>query len=258
MKEPPKSNSVWTRGRFFMIVAALFALQIGLIALFGARVSASLPAPSLPTRFRAIRSVMSQEELMRFFFVSDPAVFPLPSGHGFSGRAWMNQPPAQYQAAQQLDAPLWLALDSSKLGAGSALLSETEGPAPLKFSARQNPRLEPLPVFLSPQIVPTQSVFRIEGELAKRFLGPAPLLHAWPSPSTKLLTNTVVQIAANRTGDILTARLMTRCGSPDADADALAKAWSLRFRASADGRIQWAQAVFDWQTTFPVAPGAQP
>ena len=36
MKEPPTNISVWTRGRFLMIVAALFALQIGLIALFGA------------------------------------------------------------------------------------------------------------------------------------------------------------------------------------------------------------------------------
>ena len=195
---------------------------------------------------------------MRMFFVSDPSVFPLPSRHGFSGRAWMIQPPAQYQATNQIDDPVWLALDSSRLGAGSALLNETEEAPPLKFSARQNPQLEPLPVFLSPQIVPTQSVFRIEGDLASRSPGPPPRFTAWPSPSTKLLTNTVVQIAANRTGDILTARLMTRCGSPDADADALAKAWSLPFRASSNASVQWAQVIFQWQTTFPRAAGAQP
>jgi hypothetical protein len=118
--------------------------------------------------------------------------------------------------------------------------------------------VEALPVFLSPQIVPTQSVFRIEGELKSRLVGPLPALRAWPSSSTKLLANTVVQIAVNRTGDILTARLQNRCGSPDADADALAKAWALRFRPSPDAAIQWSEAVFQWQTTFPSVTGAQP
>ena len=42
---------------------------------------------------------------MRLFFASDPAVFPLPSRHGFSGRAWMDEPPAQYQSTNQLEAP---------------------------------------------------------------------------------------------------------------------------------------------------------
>ena len=258
MNKTADSVSGWPRGRFFMVVAALFALQIGLIALFGARTTAQYPAPVVLTRFRATRAELSQEQLMYMFFVSDPAAFPLPGRHGFSGRAWLNQPPAQYQSSNQLEAPLLLSLNTSRLGAGSNFLSDAETAVPFAIAQMQLPQVEPLPVFLSPQIVPTQSVFRIEGELKGRFAGPPPALRAWPSASTKLLTDTVVQIAVNRTGDILTARLQSRSGSPEADADALSKAWSLRFRPSTDATIQWSQAVFQWQTKFPSVTGAQP
>jgi hypothetical protein len=119
MNEGAKSVSAWTGGRFIMVVTALFALQVGLIALFGARTTAPEAAPVGLTRFRATRAELSQRQLMYMFFVSDPAVFPLPGKHGFSGRAWINQPSAQYQSSNQLEAPLSLALNASRLGAGS-------------------------------------------------------------------------------------------------------------------------------------------
>jgi hypothetical protein len=259
MKEPAQEFSIWTRGRFLAAVGSLFVLQAGLIALFGARgTDRPAAAPSAPTQFRAVGSLMSEEQLRRLFFASDPAVFPLPGPHGFSGRAWMNKPPAEYQSTNQLEAPRWLALDAARLGTGSIVLDSAEGATPLTLTRLEIPQLEPMPVFLSPVIVPTQSVFRIEGELADRLLGPAPELHAWASTTRKLLTNTVVQIAVNPAGDVMAARLLTRCGSADADGDAVAKARALRFRPSADARTLWAQAIFGWQTTFPAAAGTQP
>ena len=256
MNETAENVSVWTGGRFIMVVAALFALQIGLIALFGARTTTPEAVPAAGTRFRATRAELSQRQLMYMFFVSDPAVFPVPGRHGFSGRAWLNQPTAQYQSSNQLEPPLTLALNTSRLGVGSNFLSESA--APLAIARMQFPQVEALPVFLSPQIVRTQSVFRIEGKLKSRLAGPLPALRSWPSASTKLLTKTVVQIAVNQTGDILTVRLQSRSGSPDADADAVAKAWALRFRPSPDPAIRWSEAVFQWQTTFPSVAGAQP
>jgi TonB family protein len=120
------------------------------------------------------------------------------------------------------------------------------------------PQPEPLPVFLSPMIVPTQSVFHIEGEMAKRLIGPAPTLRAWPSLDRKLLANTVVRIAVDPAGDVLAARLLNQSGSPEADADAVSKVSALRFRAEAEARTNWAQAVFRWQTTFPEASATPP
>ncbi|HUD46547.1 MAG TPA: hypothetical protein VMR33_06940 [Candidatus Baltobacteraceae bacterium] len=249
---------VWTRGRFLGIVAMFFVLQAGLIALFGARSVRPAAAPPPSTQFRAVAASMSEEQLRRLFFASDPAVFPLPNPHGFSGRAWMDQPPPQYHSTNQLEPPLWLALDAVRLGTGPADLDNASGAAPLSLPQLPIPQADPLPVFLSPVIIPTQSVFRIQGELAARLLGPPPALNAWPSTTKKLLTNTVVQIAVNQAGDVMAARLLTRSGSPDADGDAVAKAWALRFQPSADALTLWAQAVFRWQTTFPAAAGTQP
>ena len=258
MKEPEQEFSVWTRGRLFGVAGSLFVLQVGLIALFGARSAKPMAATPSATQFRAVGALMSEGQLRRMFFASDPAVFPLPSRHGFSGRAWMNQPPAQYQSTNQLEAPHWLPLDAARLGTASAILNDAEETAPLTLAQVEIRQLEPLPVFLSPQIIPTQSAFRVEGELAQRLLAPAPELHAWPSANTKLLADTVVQIAVNPAGDVVAARLLTRCGSVDADGDAVAKARALRFRASPGAPVRWSQAVFRWQTTFPAAAGTQP
>jgi hypothetical protein len=258
MNQPDQQFQVWTRGRFLAIVGCLFALQIGLIALFGARAARTIPTLSPSARFQAINVTLSQEQIMSLFFASDPAVFPLPSRHGFSGRAWMNQPPAEFHPTNALKAPLWLALDASRLGTAASVMGDADESMPLKLAPAQVRQLEPLPVFLTPPIIPTQSVFRIDGELAQRLASPAPTLQAWPSASRKLLTNTVVQIAVSGAGDVLVARLLTRCGSVEADGDAVAKAQALRFRPSPGAATDWAQAVFHWQTTFPAVAGGQP
>ncbi len=257
MNDPAQEFSVWTRGRLLAVMGGFFALQVGLIALFGARMMKPVAAAPPSTRFQTV-GLLTHEQLRSLFFASDPTVFPLPSPHGFSGRAWMDQPPAQFHPSNELKAPLWLALDATRLGTSSAILNDTDENMPLKLAPVQIRQLEPLPVFLSPQIVPTQSVFRIEGGLAQRLASPAPTLQTWPSATRKLLTNTVVQIAVNGAGDVLAARLLTRCGLAEADADAVAKAQALRFRPLTDAPTLWAKAVFHWQTTFPSAPGAQP
>src|SRR5208282_3946113 len=172
-----------------------------------------------------------------------------------SGRAWLDQRPPAFQSQVQLEPPSWLGLDTAPLG--------TNFPAPsLGFPAispdlaePQILRVEPPPVFLPPVIVPTQSVFRLEGELAGSLLGLPPQLGA--RANLLLLSNSVVQIAADPAGAILAARLDGRCGSADADADAVAAARQLRFAPSSAGRTRWGRAVFQWQTTEPPADATQ-
>ena len=256
MKKSSPDSSVWTRGRFVGVVASLFILQAGLIVLFGSRAVRNAGATAPSTQFRALAAPMSEEELRQIFFASDPAVFAWPSAHGFSGRAWMDQPPAEFQSTNQLEAPLWLTLDKARPGPGIGPLNPANASAPLALARLDLPQLEPLPVFLPPEIIPTQSVFRIEGEVGGRLLGAAPALREWPG--AQLLTNTVVQIAVDRAGDVMATRLLSRCGSADADGDALAKARALRFRPSADARTPWSRAIFQWQTTAPAPAGTPP
>ncbi len=244
-------SSSWTRGRFLGVVGVLFVLQAGLLFLFGSR---SVPQPRLPppsVHFRSLGAAVDEAQLMRDYFVGDPAVFPLPNQHGFSGRGWLNQQPLKYQSEIQLEPPAWLALDTARLGTNFPTLpSGTEAILP-DLNDQLARHEEPLPIFLAPENIATQSIFRLENVLTDRLVGAGPVLGTWPSP--QLLTNSTVQIAVNPVGEVVAARLVGRSGSSDADTDALAKARALRFRPSRSSGTIWGEAVFQWQTTEPAA-----
>ena len=275
MKSATQDCSSWSRGRFLGVVGVLFVLQAGLIFLFGDR-SQPLPPLSSPTvRFRALGAPVSEGQLLRQFFVGDPAVFPLPNLHGFSGRGWLGQRPLAYSNEIQLERPMGLDLDMARLrtnipllpssfsrfvlslvarlGTDFPILPPGSGPILSGVAEQQARREEPLPVFLAPEIIPTQSVFRLEGGLSDRLLGAAPALRTWPSE--KLLTKSVVQIAIDPVGEVVASKLVASCGLAEADAEAVATARALRFRPSSSRETRWGEAVFQWQTTEQAAAG---
>jgi hypothetical protein len=253
MKRAIKECSSWTRGRFLGVVGALFVLQAGLIFLFSDH---SRPQPRLSprsVRFRALGASVSEDQLLRQSFVGDPAVFPLPNPHGFSGRGWLEQKPLEYQSENQLEPPDWLILDTARLGTNFPALLPGSEPVLLDLAEQQARRQEPPPLFLAPEMIATQSVFRLEGGLRDRLLGAPPVLSNWPSP--QLLTDSAVQIAVDAAGEVVATRLEARSGLAEADVDALAKARALRFRPSPSAGTRWGQAVFQWQTIEPAGAG---
>jgi hypothetical protein len=159
-----------------------------------------------------------------------------------------------YQTEQHLEPPVWLNLDAVLLG--TQLLTVPSGAESILsgLAGQRAWRAEPLPVFLAPEMMPTQSVFRLEGSLAERLLGGPPALRVWTN--SHILTHSTVQIAVDPAGEVIATRLDARCGLADADADAVAKARALRFRPSPSAGTRWGEAVFEWQTTEP--PGAGP
>jgi len=253
MKGVIKERSSWPRGRFLGVVGVLTVLQAGLIFLFGDH-SASQPMSSARTvRFRALGASVSEDQLMRQYFVGDPAVFPLPNPHGFSGRSWLDQQPPAYPAENQLQPPCWLPLDTFRLGTNFQGLPPGYESILLDLAQQPAPREQALPLFLSQERIATQSGFRLEGGLRDRLLGAAPVLTNWPSP--QLLSNSIVQIAVDAAGEVVVTRLKSRSGWDPADADALAKARALRFRPSPSPGTRWGEAVFQWQTVEPAAAG---
>lgn len=253
MNDTATNGSSWTRGRFLAAIGVLAVLQAGLIFLFGerARPPALSSAPAI--RFRALDASVNENELLRRFFVGDPAVFSLPNHHGFSGRSWLDQRPLEYQAEKQLEPPQWLPLDTTRLGTNFPVGRIGSSPIPTGLTEPAARHVEAWPEFLTPEIIPTQSVFRVQGPLRERLVGAGPALAA--QPSDKLLTNSIVQIAVDSAGDVVAARLDASCGSPNADAEAVEKARALRFRPARSAGTQWAEAVFQWQTTEPPAAG---
>jgi TonB family protein len=71
-----------------------------------------------------------------------------------------------------------------------------------------------------------------------------------------LLTNSVVQLAVDSTGEVIAARLEGSCGLSEADAEAVAKARALRFRPLPSAGTKWAKAIFQWQTIEPASAAA--
>jgi TonB family protein len=273
MSRMPKDCFSWSLKRFWVTVLVLFVVQVGLIALFSDRTGARTFVSSPPIHFRALGAV-SEDQLLREFFVGDPAVFPLLNPRGFSGRGWMDQKPLIYQALIDLKPPIWLNLDTSLLqmqfgpsmipaslprflasvvsSLGTNFPSEpSTEPFFSTLAEREIPREEPSPVFLTPETIPTRSIFRLGGGLSNRLLGGAPALRNWPSD--KLLNSSIVQIAVNPLGEVISARLETSCGSVEADTDAVNAARALRFRPAREAGTKWGEAVFQWQTTEPGA-----
>jgi hypothetical protein len=267
MNSSVHDGPLWSRRRFWGVVGVLFVLQAGLILLFGDRSHTALSIPSPSVHFRALGLAATEDELLREFFVGDPAVFPLPNPRGFSGRGWMDQAPMSYKHDFPLERPIPLSLTNPPTipaplsrfilnlisGFGTDFPSFLSRPEPTisGLAEQQTRREEPLPVFLAPEIIPTQSVFRLQGGLSDRLIGAAPGLRTWPSD--KLLVSTVVQIAVNPQGDVVAARLDASCGLAEADADAVTKTRALRFRPSQSAGTVWGQAIFQWQTTEPSA-----
>ncbi len=244
----PKFPPSWTRKNLIAIMAVLLVLQAGLILLFG---SWSAPAPTAlppPVHFSALSAPASSDDLMREFFVCDPSVFIFPNRHDFSGRGWLNDKPMGYQSTNSLDAPEWLPLNPARLGTNFSGLPYPYANVPLaNLPEPPSQREEPLPSFLKPDVFPTQSSFQIEGELAHRWIGPAPSLKSWPS-AAQVLKSSKVQIAVDDTGEVVAARLERTCGLAEADGAAVAASRALRFRPDQHTGTQWGETVFHWLT----------
>jgi len=253
MKNVLQPCSSWTRGRFLGVMSVLFVLQTGLIFLFGerSRPQPLLAAPSV--RLRALDAAINEDQLLRQFFVGDPAVFSLPHRHGFSGRGWLDQRPVEYQPENQLEPPKWLALDTARLGANLLVPQAGSELIPAGLAEKQARHDDPPPDFRASETVATQSVFRLQGGLGDRLWGEGPSLRSLPGE--KLLSNSVVQIAVDPAGEVVAARLDTTCGSAEADADAVAKARALRFRPTPSAGSSWGEAIFQWHTIEPASAG---
>jgi TonB family protein len=228
------------------MATVLFALQVALLIFFAEHSSSAKAPVPLRTQFLALDSPLHEEQLLTTFFAGDPSVFARPSRRGFSADAWLSQPPLAYHPSNRLEAPVWLDLDVSRLGTVSLPDSgQAAEPLLLDLAGTGASSLEPLPVFLPPPILQTQSVLRLSGDLRLRWTGPVSL----PSqPSAQLLTNSVVELAIDPAGKVLAHRLLARSGSAAADEAALAAAKGLRFTPSPQAGAAWGEAIFEWHT----------
>ena len=243
---PPASIS---KGRFWILVGGICVLQAGLVLLFGERYHKAPAGIAQPARFGLADAPMDGDRMFKTFFAIDPTVFPLPGSNGFSERAWLSMPAPSYDVTNQTEPPAWLALNTAHLGIDFPSLHTSKRGGRFGLSAPPIEASEPWPVFLSAEKFRSRSMFEIQGPLAGRQLNAPSVLPA--QTNALLLSNTVVQIAVDSAGQVISARLLDRSGSVDADGYALVQARNLRFRPSPGPVPVWGNAVIEWQTLAP-------
>jgi hypothetical protein len=245
----------WSRRRWAYAVAAVFLLQAGLVLLLGHRPQ-RLPEPPI---FRTAIHLLTDPKVRLDALpgLDDPTLLALPSLRGFSGPAWLQFPPLEYQAAEWVEPPHWLSLDTNNLSATFSRFIRTNLISPPLIADKPLPPLPRYEPNFPNEPLPSRSRLRLEGDLASRPLL-APLdLPSWPH--SEMLSNTAVQAAVDAAGFTFSAVLLAGSGLPEADAHALKLASAARFRPllrarrapDGFGPMTWGRLVFQWHTLPP-------
>jgi TonB family protein len=251
MNAPPPTRSGWSRGRFLLAAALLFAAQAGGVLLLGERARPSRFPAAPPMLVRLLAEPLDQETWSRDVFAGDPAVFPSSSPHGFAHQAWQLLRANDYPAPLLEPQPAFLEFAAAGSGAdlppGAPVLLQT----PFPWDSQSGLPPESVPAFPEAEASRPESFLRIEGGLAGRQLEPPAVLPSWTN--SFLVTNSVVQFAVNRSGQVISAVLLAGSGLKEADDSALAAVNLLRFRplGGAAPELAWDTATLYWKTIPP-------
>jgi hypothetical protein len=242
-------HAKWSRRKWGCLIAAALIGQALLIVILGQR---GIATPSaIPFGMDIRVSPKAGREMAES--PTDPAVFALPNWNGFSREGWLAFQHPEFKSTDWTEPPQWLALQTADMGnsLNDFLLSNTIAPLlvanmrPPSSRAPQSPRVE----------VPLQtgSDLLIEGELAGWTLATAVALPSWRH--TDLLTNSVVHVIVNRSGQSVATALLASGGLTLADDYAVRLAKGARFVA---GTVHGEKAeytsgnlVFRWHTQAP-------
>jgi hypothetical protein len=263
----------WSRARWGTMIALALGMQVGLFAFFGV----GWPEPPRRAALRPAIGLVLDPAVnwsLRFGEAGrDPTVFALVNHRDFSGAAWLNVREREHSLPTWSEPPQWLEPAPNELGRAFLQFAQTNSDYTLQFSEKPAPHTRvPLP---EPRAISDRSRVRVEGPLAARqpvTLPPLPSLAV-----TELPADSVVEVLANREGEVISARLARatparQSDQQQADQRALELARQARFaplkvaagermpdglQAVAAGRL-----VFQWHSVEPPEsepePAAQP
>jgi len=243
----------WPRRRWWFLITLVFAAHLGLIFTLTDR------RPVVPRRPAGVPVLKLATDGGEMLALNDPTLFALPQLRDFAGAAWLQIPTPQYRPFQWTEPPRWLARPLEPLGTVFARFMETNRFAPFELELKPAPDLT-VPELAPEPAVAAQSVLRLEGDVAqRRLLNPIDLTN---QPSSDLLTNSIVQVLVDATGNVFSPVLLPPgSGLKDADQSALELAKAARFeplvRASAGGTPNpaagWSGGlmIFEWHTVPP-------
>lgn len=259
MTAPSVEKPAWPWQRWILAIVLVLVVQVGAIVAFGER-DFPPPHPRPPIITVALRTAPTGI----WSALNDPTLFALPHREGFSGHAWVREPP-NLPVHTEWSAELHpLELSTQYLGSVLGEFVRTNAFEPADWVAA------PPSSLVWPEIAPAApvivaSTLMLDGALAERSLVNPLALPIWTNTVT--LTNSIVRVAVDAQGHPVTMLLVRPgSGSDAADARALELAKSARFgppRAegseptSVDG-LSFGRMIFQWYTVAGTNTSAKP
>ena len=251
---PEQRGQGWSRQRWLILVALVFAAQLAIIFAIGQR---QFQPPRAVANVPQLALADNTSELVA---LDDPTLFALPHATDIAWKMYANPPPdfRWTEPPGELPSPA-----VENLGAVFTRFMRTNPFAAPLLDFKPAPKLsEPVPPL--PPAFAENSTPHIEGELAQRkWLNPVNLTN-WPYAD--VIAPSRVQVLVDAFGDVVSAVLLppddpemaaSHYDVPDQRALELARA--ARFAPSSHLTI--GQLIFDWRTVAPPAtnsPAAAP
>ena len=264
MASASSEASRWTKRHWVGMVVLIFLVQLILIFWLGERGPARVRPGSGPSVLELAAKPASE-----FLELEDPTLFALPHAQSFTGEAWLKVRRIPLKPFEWSEPEKWLELPIEPLGAAFRGFMATNRIASLEMPVMPEPELV-MPEARPLRIPVLHSDVRVRGALSQRRLLTQVVLPSWP-PRTNalneldLLTNTVVQLAVNAAGRVVSTTLSDKSGADEADRLALVEARLARFEPVGGGEneavtnplghLMWGEMVFRWATT--AEPGIQ-
>lgn len=259
----PSSNSAsanepvrWGRQRWLAAIVLIFLTHVALIVVFNRRPTSPLPPTQFGMRLVAAEDAEARRHLADNPTLPDPTLFAAPSLPGFSGQAWLAFALPEHKLADWSEPPRWLDLEGAELAKTFVGYAAQLTNRSLLVADLPMPRLVGLDLPVPNHSICTQSLWRLEGQLARRSLLTPLQLRSWRSQ--ELLTNSVVQLTVDGDGNTLFALLLSESGSKEADRWAVRAAAQTQFEPLQSGgslprtnlALSIGTLVFQWHTVF--------
>lgn len=214
MNSAAAESFAWPTRRLWLVAALLVLIQIAFVFWLGDEAPiAARRAVSEPEIFWAPGY---SDELIE---LTDPTLFAWANPHGFSGRAWLDIPPLEYQPFAWTEPPRFLEPEAGRLGGIFLRVVGQNGTVTFQIAAKPEPQIELPAVEELPVPLPTQSTVSVGGGLVGRRLLSKFDLPAWPAAD--ILQDSVVRVMVDADGRTQSATLLSSSGSKEADQRAL-------------------------------------
>lgn len=242
----------WSRQRWLWTIVIVVLLQLAAAYILSdfRPIHRRQPPPS--ARLLLITQPLADRQLTSSLATQDPTLFALAGKNNFSGTAWLNPKPVEHHLYRWQDQSFWTEPRIELIGQlPSRLIAQAALPDSIS-DLKPPPRLQDL--FVTNEVPSTESLLQIQGPLAGRLLSSAADLPAFSLD--RPLNKTVIHVAVDAKGKVISARLWESSGLPNADAKALQYAKSMRFRPlppreedqSPDFSLTWSFLIFEWAT----------